>query len=49
MNTWVGDGVEPMAELRVEIIEIAEQAAEEEVLHGCTGTVTLLCPWFWAE
>jgi len=32
MNAWVGDSVEPMAELRVEIIEVAERAAEEEVL-----------------
>ena len=32
VNPWVGDRVEPMAELRVEIIEVAERAAEEEVL-----------------
>ena len=32
VDAWVRDGVEPVAELRVEIIEVAERAAEEEVL-----------------
>ena len=32
VDAWVRNGVEPMAELRVEIIEVAERAAEEEVL-----------------
>jgi hypothetical protein len=32
MDAGVGDGVEPGAQLSVEILEISEGAAEEEVL-----------------
>ena len=32
MDTWIGDRIEPMAELGIEVVEIAERAGEEEVL-----------------
>ena len=45
MNAWVRDGVEPMAELRVEIIEVAERAAEVVVLTMYRNAAPL-CPCF---
>ena len=32
MHARIGDGVQPMTELVVQIVEVAERAAEEEVL-----------------
>ena len=36
----IGDGGEPIVELRVEVVEIAEAASQEE-------TAVLACSWFW--
>ena len=32
MHAWIGDRVEPMTELLVQVVEVTERAAEEEVL-----------------
>src|SRR5262249_38604535 len=55
MSARVGDLVEPLAELLVEIIEIAEAAGQEKVLSNVTewalhfslgfGPVRLACLW----
>lgn len=36
MNTGIGDVVEPLAELLIEVVEVAEVASEEEVLADIT-------------
>jgi hypothetical protein len=47
VDTGIGDRVEPMPELSVEIIEVAERTAEEEVLANNSGTAARPCPWSW--
>jgi hypothetical protein len=37
----IGDLIEPLAELRVEIVEIAKAPAEEEVLADVAGLANL--------
>ena len=48
VQTNVGDGGEPMSQLRIQIVEVVEAAAEEEVLADVTvGSLDLalgLCP-----
>jgi len=32
MHTWIGDRVEPVPQLRIEVVEVAKRSAKEEVL-----------------
>jgi hypothetical protein len=42
MHTWIGDRVEPVTESLVQVVEIAERAAEEEVLADVSEGLSTL-------
>ena len=44
MDAHIGDLVEPLTELHVEIVEVAEAATEEEDPRGCNGMGARPCP-----
>jgi hypothetical protein len=49
MNSRIGDGIQPMPELGIEIIEIAEGARQEEVLADVAERPARPCPWSWHD
>src|SRR5580704_18024111 len=48
MNADIGDGVEPVDELNVKVIEVAKAAADKEVLADIAER-SLYCPSFWPD
>ena len=49
MDTCIGNLVEPLAELRVEMAEIEKAAPEEKVLADVDGTDARPCLWSWLQ
>ena len=47
VHAHVGDRVEPVGELRVEIVEVAEASGRGRSPRGCSGTAARPCPSSW--
>ena len=48
VDTRIGTGIEPMPQLGIQIVEVAEGAGKEEVLTNVV-MVAQPCPWFWPD